>query len=614
MHMQEHPASGSGGGSHSGVLPRSRALVLWDGTPSSDGQNLTGLLDFFGIPWQAVTSGELARECAGVDKDGADRICILSSAPRMAAALEAIADSATALPAWMSNASSVYIYGFQQSAQCTGLLRSLMRGAGGEIRKPIAPKAAVTVTNELPEMCGPLSGIRASVQLTEKDLSFDFQPKADEVQSIVAADCGELFVSVLRSGVRFFLNPSSEVIDIQAPAKRYFDVKEHFCSAVPIAMYLRWAFAGTCWAGTQTRGCLIVDDPTLKPRYGFLRFRDALELMDSHDFTTSIAFIPWNWRRTSQQTVRQFQQRSDRLSLCVHGCDHSAGEFAARSTALLNRRIKTALERMELLSRTTSLQPDSIMVFPQGAFSPETGRALKLNGFVAAVNTEVAPSGGARNDTTIADLWSVAIMKYGTFPIFTRRYITHGVENFAFDALLGKPCLLVAHHEVFKARGRELMEFIGRLNSLTWTLRWCSLGDAIRHTFKTRRAPGGSHAIQMYAERLVIENQSAEPQEAIVRKQESDYDCVQAVTANQKTIAHAYENGDLRFAVRTLPGEKTEIRIVYFDKLELDPDSGGMAYRTKIRIRRHLSELRDNYVSQNDLLYATAAKLKRLLS
>ena len=179
------------------------------------------------------------------------------------------------------------------------------------------------------------------------------------VQSIVTAgSCGELFVSVLRSGVRFFLNPSSEVIDIQAPAKRYFDVKEHFCSAVPIAMYLRWAFADTCWTGTQTRGCLIVDDPTLKPRYGFLRFRDALELMDSHDFTTTIAFIPWNWRRTSQQTVRQFQQRSDRLSLCVHGCDHSAGEFAARSTALLNRRIKTAIERMELLSRETSLQPD----------------------------------------------------------------------------------------------------------------------------------------------------------------------------------------------------------------------------------------------------------------
>ncbi len=99
---------------------------------------------------------------------------------------------------------------------------------------------------------------------------------------------------------------------------------------------------------------------------------------------------------------------------------------------------------------------DHIMVFPQGMFSPEAGRALKLNGIVAAVNTEVAPSGGAANDTKIADLWDVAIMKYGSFPIFTRRYLTHGVENFAFDALLGKPCLMVAHHEVFKDRGREL--------------------------------------------------------------------------------------------------------------------------------------------------------------
>jgi hypothetical protein len=614
MPMQEHPASGSDGGSHLGVTPPSRAVVLSDEIFSSDGRKLTVLLDFFGIPWKTVTSGELAGECAGVAKDRGERVCILSSAPSMAAALEGIADSATALPAWMSSASSVYIYGFQQTAQCRGLLRLLMRGAEGEIRKPTGTEVAVTVTNDFPDLCGPLSGIRASVQVTDKDLCFDLQSKADEVQSIVTTDCGGLFVSALRSGVRFFLNPSSAVIDIQAPAKSYFDVKEHFCSAVPIAMYLRWAFAGTSWTGTETRGCLIVDDPNLKPRYGFLRFSDALDLMDSHNFTTSIAFIPWNWRRTDRKTVRQFQLRNDRLSLCVHGCDHSAGEFATRSTALLNRRIKTAIERMELLSRKTSLEPDTIMVFPQGSFSPEAGRALKLNGFVAAVNTEVAPSGGAQNDTTIADLWSVAIMKYGTFPIFTRRYITHGLENFAFDALLGKPCLLVAHHEVFKARGRELMEFIGRLNSLKWTVRWGSLGDAIRHSFRSRKAPGGAHTIRMYAECLVIENQSAESQKAIVKKQESDYDCVQAVTANQEAVAHVCENGDLQFAVTTPPGEKTEIRIVYFDKLELDPDSGGMAYRTKIRIRRHLSEFRDNYVSQNDLLYAIAAKLKRLLS
>lgn len=614
MHKREHPTGGSDNGP-STVAPRSsRALLLYDEKLSSEERSLTALLDFFGIPWKAVSLGELTSECANAESASTGGFCILSSASCIAATLQAMAGPDAAMPAWMLKASSVYIYGFQDTTLCRKLLRFLTSAADGEIRKPIAPEIRLSVTSDFPEMCGPMSGICASVRVTEKDCYFDLTQKVEGWLSIVTANYGEIFVSFIRSGVRFFLNSCSETIDISSPATNHFDVKEYFCSAVPIAMYLKWAFADICWTSTETRACLIVDDPLLKPRYGFLRFQDTLDLMDSHNFTTTIAFIPWNWRRTNRQTVRQFQQRTDRLSLCVHGCDHTAGEFAARSTALLNRRIKTASQRMDLLLQRTSLRHDYIMVFPQGAFSPEAGRALKLNGFVAAVNTEVAPSASARNDTKIADLWNVAIMKYGTFPIFTRRYLTHGIENFAFDALLGKPCLMVAHHEVFRARGRELMEFIGRLNSLRWNLRWCSLGDAINHSFKIRNCADGGRAIQMYAEQLVTENPSAEPQEIVVMKEEGDPGCVKAVIVNQQTVDHTYEHNYLRFRFTMPPGQRIEVRILYFDRLDLDPGKDSIAYGIKIRARRLLSEFRDNYVSQNDLLYATAAKVKGFLN
>jgi len=612
MHHQEHPTFVSDCGRTAAVPRPSRALLLCDGKLSADERNLAALLDFFGIPWKALNPSEIRP--TSTEGDGIGGFCILSSASCMATALASTAGADATLPGWMLDASSVYIYGFQETAPCNMLLRFLTRAADVEIRKPIAPESRLSVTSDFPDLCGPLSGIGASVRLAARDSYFGFEQQSKGYLGIITANYGEMFVSVIRSGVRFFLNACSETIDIGAPARRYFDVKEHFCTAVPIAMYLKWAFADICWTGTETRGCLIVDDPLLKPRYGFLRYRDALELMNAHNFTTTIAFIPWNWRRTNRQTVRQFQEHSDRLSLCVHGCDHSGGEFAARSTALLNRRIKTASQRMELLFDRTSVGHDKIMVFPQGAFSPEAGRALKLNGFVAAVNTEVAPSGSALNDTTISDLWNIAIMKYGTFPIFTRRYITHGIENFAFDALLGKPCLMVAHHEVFKAQGRELMEFIGRLHSLNWNLRWCSLGDAISHSFKIRNSLRGTHAIQMYAEHLVIENPSAEPREAVVMKQESDPDCVKAVLVNQKTVDHVYEGNHLQFSLTMPPGESTEVRIIYFDKLELDPHRDGLAYSVRMGVRRHLSEFRDNYVSQNDFLAATAARLKRFLN
>ena len=38
-------------------------------------------------------------------------------------------------------------------------------------------------------------------------------------------------------------------------------------------------------------------------------------------------------------------------------------------------------------------------------------------------------------------------MRYSSFPIFTRRYPWEGIENFAFDILLGKPALIVIHHD-----------------------------------------------------------------------------------------------------------------------------------------------------------------------
>jgi len=598
-----------------GILPSPLgAILLCDKELSTGERNLTTILDFFQIPWKVVSPSEITDECAHAGSGSFQRFCVLSSATCMATALEDVVNPDRDLPARISKANSVYVYDFQETAPCKKLLRLLTDSADGDIRKPIAAKAHLSVTGDFPEMCGPMSGLQVSAKLNEKDFCFNLGPQAGKHQSMISANLGEIFLSAVCGGVRFFLNASAETIDISTPATKFFDVKEYFCAAVPIVMYLRWAFADICGTSGETRGCLIVDDPLLKPRYGFLHFSDALELMDSYNFTTAIAFIPWNWRRTNRETVQQFKSRNDRLSLCVHGCDHSGGEFAARSSALLNRRIKTASQRMESFSAKTSVDHDDVMVFPQGMFSPEAGRALKLNGFEAAVNTEVAPSRGAPNETKITDLWDVAIMKYGTFPIFTRRYLTHGVENFAFDALLGKPCLMVAHHEVFKDRGRELVEFIGKLHSLKWDLRWCSLGETIRHSFKIRNCVKGACVIQMYAKHLVIENRSTEPLEAVVMKEESDPDCVAAVKVNQRTIEHNYENHQLKFKVSMLAGERTEARVIYFDKLDLDPDEDGIAYKIKTAVRRHLSEFRDNYVSQSDFLYAMAGKVKRHLS
>jgi hypothetical protein len=583
-----------------------KALLLCGKKSSPDDPNLAKLLDFFGIPWIALGVGEITTALPSSGNRG--QFCILSSASCLA---EAVGSHAV-LPAWITDADSVYLYGFQDTEEHKALLRFLTGDPEANLGRLKAQQAAMSITADFPEMCGPMSGMQVPAQVSEDGVVFDIAP-GDTVRSIIAANEALAFLEVTCKGARFYLSACAEALDVGSFSSMYFDVKKHFCQAVPITMYVRSAFRNIWWSCPETSGCLIVDDPPLKPRYGFLEFREALELMEKHNFSTTVAFIPWNCRRTNSRTVDLFQQRPDRLSICVHGSDHTGGELAIRSTPRLNCIIKTAEQRMKLLHQRTALDHSRVMVFPQGAFSPETGRALKLNGFLAAVNTEVAPCNGAKNETTIADLWDVAIMKYGTFPIYTRRYLNHGIENMAFDGLLGKPCFLVAHHDVFREHGRDLVEFIAQLNALKWNLRWRPLGEAIRYSYKAQHQGDASSVVQMFAEQLILENSSGEPRDILFVKEESDGDCVRAVTVNQTPVAFRYEGNYLAWDAKLRPRELADVRIAYSNNLDLVPTNNKLGYRTKAALRRYLSEVRDNYLSRSEMLSWGASKAKTLI-
>jgi hypothetical protein len=589
-----------------------RAALLCGTVLSSDEQKITTLLDFFAVPWTKTSAAAMESDdnlFAGIDRTN---LCVIASATQLVEHVTIDQEFDDHVLRWIGRASSVYVYGFQETSGCSRLLQLLSGDATAKIRRLGTPQTVISVTDSLPELCGPLSGMTFSVKTNENDLVFDVG-KGDNCQKVISGNDGETFFEVPYRGIPFYLAAGGEVVDLSAPATKYFDVRKQFSCAVPVVMYVRWAFRDITWTTTETGACLIVDDPLLKPRYGFLDFRKTLESMDKLNFAMTVAFIPWNWRRTNSRTVDMFRLHPEKLSLCVHGCDHTAGELASRSPALLNRRIKSANQRMDLLQGKTSLNHDRVMVFPQGEFSPEIGRALKLNGFDAAVNTEIAPANGAENDTKIADLWSVAIMKYGTFPIFTRRYITHGIENFAFDALLGKPCLIVAHHDVFKGHGQVLADFVAKLNMLKWNIRWRPLGDVIRHGFKLRSEAGTTSIVSMYAEETVIENMSKEAHVAKFMKKEGDLDCVKGVTVNQNAVDYSYDGEYLRFTMKLAPNGTADVRIIYFDKLDVDPSRDGIGYKIKTHTRRYLSELRDNYLSQSSFLLENALRIKRLL-
>lgn len=590
---------------------RPKAWLLRGEAISEDTAKLSRLLSCVGVDWEMLSIEEAASRSGGNSEERGERFCVMTSAACLAVSLDRRANAGEELPGWLAKAQSVYVYGFGEDTESRELLRLLTGDRRANVRGMTARQAFMSVTEDLPEMCGPMSGMQIRIQVPEKQSVFDLLSRSDAVQSVIGTNEGELLVGARCGATQFFLNASAEVLDVEARTKKYIDVRESFAEIVPVVMYARLAFG--VGAQREINACLIVDDPPLKPRYGFMRYSQILGLMDEHNFATTIAFIPWNWSRTDASTVRLFNERPDRLSLCVHGCDHTAREFAERSSAILHKRVKIANQRMQLLRRSTRVPHANVMLFPQGIFSTGAARALKLNGFVAAANTEVVPVHDDEHQTTVGDLLQLAIMKYASFPVFTRRYLSHGVENFAFDGLLGKPCLIAAHHDDFAGEARILLQVVDRLNALNWNLRWRSLGDVIRRSFTTRKTIHGEVCVEMYGTHLIFQNLHSFRDDIKFLKQESDLDSVEAVMVNGIEVEHSSDGQYLRCEASVPPSESAELCIIYSDTQNLPASQDSFNYRARAVLRRYLSEFRDNYLSRNVLLQQQALRIKEAL-
>ena len=204
---------------------------------------------------------------------------------------------------------------------------------------------------------------------------------------------------------------------------------------------------------------IIIDDPLLRDNYGFLNFRKLLHTMDQHNFHTTIAFIPWNYKRTDKSIATLFRERPDRFSLCVHGCDHTRGEFGKTDLQYLDAKVKLATARMIEHEKKTGIPFDRVMVFPQGIFTNEAMEALKNNHYLAALNTETKPINGRL---------------FSDFPFFQR----YTPENLAGRDL--NPAFVVLHHAYFKHGCGALTRLVDGLNSQTSNLKWDSVGNILR--------------------------------------------------------------------------------------------------------------------------------------
>jgi len=503
-----------------------------------------------------------------------------------------------------SRCSSVLIYPFSGSP--TGLeALAAITGAKVSVSESSSGNTVSYSVADSRDLCGPFSGLRVSARC-ESDRALRIGSANAWVKSIIAGDSGNLLSQFKSEGLNLFVASSSAILDVDSAYEKNLKVADCFSGLVPLLIFLRQSCADRfqtpkLWANW------IIDDPNLRSRYGFLDMRALAPVVRETGMALSIAFIPWNYRRTSKGIVDQFRSAWPQLSLCVHGCDHTGAEFATRTSDEALQLIQLALSRMERFKAETSLPYAPVMVFPRGEFSREAMGALRISNILGAVNTELVDS---RTGSGVkgGELLQPAITSFGGFPLFLRRRAEEPIENFALDLMLGKPCLVVTHHQYFESGLRPLREVVESLKRLEPEMEWKNLSSGISSTCSIARGAESGVRVQLYSSRTTVDLPDA-------TVEFSKHEAVSPLQAFVDGEPVEIKDGfPVRFSVSRKKSQTVTVDVKSGTWPAGSEVRQSAKLRLKVAVRRYLSEVRDNYVDRYPAVKSRLVFIKRAVS
>ena len=465
------------------------------------------------------------------------------------------------------------------------------------------------VSPDSKDFCEAFAGLRFGPANAALDRVFSPAPGDFPGRKLISVGDGFLMAAI-QKGSAEILFVGGEMADLNS-AVGDAPVVEYFSQLLPHAMALRHIFGEHSWRPSEAHASVIIDDPLLRPNYGFLNFDHLLGLMKQHNFHTTVAFIPYNFRRNSRRVIRMFQENTGRFSLCFHGNDHTGAEFASTDTALLNTMLQIAEQRMSQHHKTTGLDCDRVMVFPQGNFSSESMAVLSARNFDAAVNTTSHPRHQAVR-LTLGEIAQPAVLRYGSFPLFLRKpSLQTQREDIAFNLFFGKPTLIVEHHDVFEHPER-LVDVAARINAVAPGIGWSGLGRALSRSVLRRRTLDGVSSVRVYGRTASIFNSSGS-----VERFEMEWNhnglassVAQVLRNGQPCDFTVPGEGRILLSAELAPGTTETFAVVHRNP-HTALEGLGLQRKAWAFLRRRLSEVRDNYISKNPPMRAAAKMLRR---
>jgi len=587
------------------VVPHTGALRAVDA-------RVIRLAEFLGISCEPLfLDKHLSSSSEYIAKTFSDRGCCFLVNPQVIQDWTGGVVPADLVPCLLSRFSYLLVHGLTvEDSLDQSLIRALSGGHLHSARTVSDAGQLYDIDSNSREISGAFAGLSFGPVNPANDLTFRMNTVNADVRTLISIGGSPFMALMKRNETEIVFLASADVLDVDNEI-RDRPLTAHFSQFVPQAMALRYIFGDQCWRPCGHHAAFIIDDPLLRPRYGYLDFGSLLDLMKEYNFSSTIAFIPHNYRRNSKRTVEMFRQSGGRLAICFHGNDHTAGELASEDTSRLNTMLGIAEARMDTHTNATGLPCRKVMVFPQDDFSVEAMKVLKSRNFCAAVGGTANPA-GRRANLTVGEEAQPAILRHGTFPLFRRKFIGHiKKQDIAFSLFFGQPVLVTEHHGLF-GQVNSLVEDVQTINSIAPEIEWSDIETAVSNSTLRRSTPDGVCHVRAYSRAVQITNDSDSPRRFLVEwSRSSECSPIKEVLQDGAPIrSFEVDDSTIRLSIELAPRSCQTLSLAYrndYSSLE----GLGFLWGVKAFIRRRLSEARDNYISKNQFATAVADMLTR---
>ena len=250
---------------------------------------------------------------------------------------------------------NLFIYNISPDQVKIDALKDFTNGAIHSVSSFPSNNCQYHVSDDFREISRHFTGLSFGPINNDFDYGLQISKPTDKIDSLISINEYPLFLKIQNGSCNIFALAIGQFLDLDENAIRPSKVKEYFSRIVPVTMFLKYVFKDNCWHNDNAQACLIIDDPLLVKKYGFVDYEMLFEAMRNHDFSITIAFIPWNYRRTKKEAMNLFETRENTFSLCVHGNNHTKEEFGITDCKFIDHEVKQAKYRILLYSHHSLL-------------------------------------------------------------------------------------------------------------------------------------------------------------------------------------------------------------------------------------------------------------------